>query len=182
LFRIPATVSKQSECRRHVVTLSLLTGHENRNDFTSAEGNALPKRGYGNHSDRQLSRILETGHFLFSRPARKFISQFFKQSSDVYVPSTTAEEYLVQTPKHDSLKKYSSDPSTNVVKVWTDPTKAKDKGRRRVAEQWRRESKKSDTSIRTKRVLGNVVDLQAARHGADAWTRTGGASLRRHHV
>jgi hypothetical protein len=82
---------------------------------------------------------LETGHFLFSRPARKFISQFFKQSSDVYVPSTTAEECLVQTPKLDSLKKYSSDPSTNVVKVWTDPTKAKDKGRRRVAEQWRRE-------------------------------------------
>ena len=99
--------------------------------------------------------------------------------------SQTSEECIVQTPKHDRFKKRSyqsttldsfvikqpktsstsspstsrlidQDSSTRAVKVWTDPIKAKEKERRRVAEQRRRETKKSDTSTRTKRVLGNV--------------------------
>jgi hypothetical protein len=118
------------------------------------------------------------------------------ESSSSDFMSQTSEECLVQMPKHDRFKKRSyqsttldsfvvkqpetssttspstsklidQDSSTRVIKVWTDPIKAKDKERWRVAEQRRRESKKSDTSIRTKRVLGNVIDLQAARNGAD---------------
>ena len=94
----------------------------------------------------------------------------FKKSS---YQSTTSDSFVVKQPKTSSTtspstsKLIDQDHSTRVAKVWTDPIKAKDKERRRVAEQRRRESKKSDTSIRTKRVLGNVIDLQAARNGAD---------------
>ena len=43
----------------------------------------------------------------------------------------------------------------------------KNQKRRRVAEKKRRESKKSDSLIRNKRVLGNIIDVQAARSGVD---------------
>jgi hypothetical protein len=86
------------------------------------------------------------------------------------------DSFVIKQPKTSSTsspftsRSVDQDPSTKVVKVWTDPIKAKDKELRRVrrvAEQRQRESKKSDTSIRTKRVLGDVIDLQAARHRAD---------------
>ena len=85
----------------------------------------------------------------------------FKKSS---YQSTTLDSFVVKQPKTSSTtspstsKLIDQDHYTRVVKVWTDPIKAKDKERRRVAEQRQRaESKKSDTSVRTQRVLGKLV-------------------------
>ena len=87
--------------------------------------------------------------------------------------STSLDSFVVKQPKASATSSPSAasliheEPSSRVVKVWTDPRKKKDRERRRDSEKKRREGKKADCSSRTKRVLGNIIDLQAARSGAD---------------
>jgi hypothetical protein len=87
--------------------------------------------------------------------------------------STFLDSFLVKQPNTTSTSLPSSssliheEPSSRIIKVWTDPQKKKDREWRRAAEKKRQEGMKSNCSSRTKRVLGNIIDLQAARSGAD---------------
>ena len=86
--------------------------------------------------------------------------------------TTTMQDYFTKRPKPASPPVTSlhvvneEETSQRITKLWTDPAKQRDKERRRNAEKKRREFQRSETSKRTERVLGKIVDCQAARTGA----------------
>jgi hypothetical protein len=71
--------------------------------------------------------------------------------------STSLDSFVIKQPKTASISSPTAtaliheEPSSRVVKVWTDPRKKKNRERRRDSEKKRRDGKKSDSSSRTKR-------------------------------
>jgi hypothetical protein len=96
--------------------------------------------------------------------------------------STSMDKFFVMLPKLSSsslpqtIAVIDNEPlgSSRNVKQWIDPRKQKDKKRRRLAEHKRRSTQKSD---RHSRVLGNFIDLEAARSGADLTQAEARASI-----
>ena len=102
--------------------------------------------------------------------------------------TTTMQDYFTKRPKPASPPVTSlhvvneEETSQRITKLWTDPAKQRDKERRRNAEKKRREFQRSETSKRTERVLGKIVDCQAARTGAILREAEGGGGLMQNFV
>ena len=84
-----------------------------------------------------------------------------------------------QAPSHLSSVIIANDEETSqkVTRQWTDPVRQKAKERRRLAQKKRRENQRSDTTKHIERVVGKIIDCQAARTGADMTEAEGRAAV-----
>ena len=97
--------------------------------------------------------------------------------------ATTMQDFFAKRPKqapsHLSSVIIANDEETSqkVTRQWTDPVRQKAKERRRLAQKKRRENQRSDTTKHIERVVGKIIDCQAARTGADMTEAEGRAAV-----